>query len=383
MKKIGVYLLSAAMFLSVIFGGNAGISVYADTQEMQDGMVTLSVETTDTTDTTGMEIGDEVTIDINVPQQMSDSKPMSVSEITGIFSYDEEVFEEIKIGNIEPADGLDKGYSNGRLTFTSNSTNNNPTTVSGTVASVTLKVKKATDTTTFSYKEIEISAADTTYQNGKDEVEVTNSKKDSRTFEFDMATTATVHDKAILTVPVKIEQNTGFSALGITVEYGSGLIYKSVDLSSEMKAYVDCKEYSNVSTGKLTIAIAALKDIKLVGTDLLYLNFEATPDSLDITADIKVTVTQVENQSLVSMNGANKSKTCTVSFEEELKLGDVNGDGNINLIDASYVLQSYNGVRDLTSDQIERADVNGSDTVTLVDAFRIMKYYNGAIKSFQ
>ena len=63
-------------------------------------------------------------------------------------------------------------------------------------------------------------------------------------------------------------------------------------------------------------------------------------------------------------------------------LGDVNGDGNINLIDASYVLQSYNGVRDLTSDQIERADVNGSDTVTLVDAFRIMKYYNGAIKSF-
>ena len=380
MKKIGVYLLSAAMFLSVIFGGNAGISVYADTQEMQDGMVTLSVGTTDTT---GMEIGDEVTIDINVSQQMSDSKQMSVSKITGIFSYDEEVFEEIKIGNIEPADGLDKGYSNGRLTFTSNSTNNNPTTVSGTVASVTLKVKKATDTTTFSYKEIEISAAaDTTYQNGKDEVEVTNSKKDSRTFEFDMATTATVHDKAILTVPVKIEQNTGFSALGITVEYGSGLIYKSVDLSSEMKAYVDCKEYSNVSTGKLTIAIAALKDIKLVGTDLLYLNFEATPDSLDITADIKVTVTQVENQSLVSMNGANKSKTCTVSFEEELKLGDVNGDGNINLIDASYVLQSYNGVRDLTSDQIERADVNGSDTVTLVDAFRIMKYYNGAIKSF-
>ena len=379
MKKLGVYLLSAAMFLSVIFGGNAGISVYADTQEMQDGMVTLSVGTTDTT---GMEIGDEVTININVSQQMSDSKPMSVSKITGIFSYDEEVFEEIKIGNIEPADGLDKGYSNGRLTFTSNSTNNNPTTVSGTVASVTLKVKKATDTTTFSYKEIEISAADTTYQNGKDEVEVTNSKKDSRTFEFDMATTATVHDKAILTVPVKIEQNTGFSALGITVEYGSGLIYKSVDLSSEMKAYVDCKEYSNVSTGKLTIAIAALKDIKLVGTDLLYLNFEATPDSLDITADIKVTVTQVENQSLVSMNGANKSKTCTVSFEEELKLGDVNGDGNINLIDASYVLQSYNGVRDLTSDQIERADVNGSDTVTLVDAFRIMKYYNGAIKSF-
>ena len=83
------------------------------------------------------------------------------------------------------------------------------------------------------------------------------------------------------------------------------------------------------------------------------------------------------------MNGANKSKTCTVSFEEVLKLGDVNGDGNINLLDASYVLQSNNGVRDLTSDQIERADVNGSDTVTLVDAFRIMKYYNGAIKSFQ
>ena len=61
MKKLGVYLLSAAMFLSVIFGGNAGISVYADTQEMQDGMVTLSVGTTDTT---GMEIGDQRNTDM-------------------------------------------------------------------------------------------------------------------------------------------------------------------------------------------------------------------------------------------------------------------------------------------------------------------------------
>ena len=72
----------------------------------------------------------------------------------------------------------------------------------------------------------------------------------------------------------------------------------------------------------------------------------------------------------------------SVDFVEGKKLGDVNQDENINLLDATYVLQAYNGVRKLTETQEKLADVNGDKKVNLVDVLKIMKYCNGEIKNF-
>lgn len=373
MKKLGVYLLTAAMLLSIAFGGFAMENVFANPINITSE-IGLSVGSGNAT---GMEIGDEVVVQVNM------DTAISLTKVRGTFVYDRNIFETVSVGNIEPVGAsFDIGWNpdNGLLSL---STGNNPAvTASGAIATITLKVKKATDSTVFEFTGVEIDGETTKYENGNVNVNVTNSKKDSREFTIGMASTTTAHDKSVFTVPVKINTNTGFSALGLTVKYGSGLSYQSVELSSEMKAYVDCREYSNTAAGELTISILALKDIKLVDKDLIYLNFAASPASINDTADIEVTVTQVENQSEVSMNGAGEVKTCTVSFKEALKLGDVNGDGKIDLVDASYVLQQYNGVRELNAEQKDRADTNASSTVTLVDALRIMKYYNGAIKSF-
>lgn len=66
----------------------------------------------------------------------------------------------------------------------------------------------------------------------------------------------------------------------------------------------------------------------------------------------------------------------------ETLLGDVNGDGSINLTDAKLIMQYYNGIKELNSQQLQNADVNKDGSVSLTDAKLIMKYYNKEISKF-
>ncbi len=63
-------------------------------------------------------------------------------------------------------------------------------------------------------------------------------------------------------------------------------------------------------------------------------------------------------------------------------LGDVNGDGKINLKDVNMIVSYYNGNSELTEDQIKAADVNGDGKINLKDVNLIVSYYNGNIDSF-
>lgn len=63
------------------------------------------------------------------------------------------------------------------------------------------------------------------------------------------------------------------------------------------------------------------------------------------------------------------------------KLGDVNGDGKVDAVDASKVLSEYarrsssNPVKLFTENQLNVADVDANDHVDAVDASRILAYY--------
>lgn len=59
-------------------------------------------------------------------------------------------------------------------------------------------------------------------------------------------------------------------------------------------------------------------------------------------------------------------------------LGDVNGDGKINAIDARYVLQASSGARTFTDTERRLADVNGDGKVNAIDARRILQIASGA-----
>ena len=62
-------------------------------------------------------------------------------------------------------------------------------------------------------------------------------------------------------------------------------------------------------------------------------------------------------------------------------LGDVNGDGQINVLDALMVLQAINDLLNLDAEQFACADLNGNKTLEAVEVLTILQYANGIIGS--
>ena len=75
--------------------------------------------------------------------------------------------------------------------------------------------------------------------------------------------------------------------------------------------------------------------------------------------------------------------TCTYTVTEvTVVLGDVNGDEEIDILDANLVVAWYNEVRELEDDQLLAADVNDDGEVDIMDANMIVAYYNEVIDAF-
>lgn len=76
----------------------------------------------------------------------------------------------------------------------------------------------------------------------------------------------------------------------------------------------------------------------------------------------------------------------SIEFEKRVvpanfALGDVNGDGDVNAVDASFVLAIYaseavGNTPNLSSAQRTAADVNGDDVINAIDASTILGYYS-------
>lgn len=71
-----------------------------------------------------------------------------------------------------------------------------------------------------------------------------------------------------------------------------------------------------------------------------------------------------------------------VTVGSAVVLGDVNGDGEIDDLDATLVYAHYNEVQLLSGEYLAAADVNGDGEVDDLDATYIYAYYNEVLKSF-
>lgn len=94
--------------------------------------------------------------------------------------------------------------------------------------------------------------------------------------------------------------------------------------------------------------------------------------------------------------GVISSFKTSVSDEEDLKstaeepthpsegymLGDVNLDGEINILDATQLQKMIVGLVESTNESNTAADVNGDNSVDIMDATQIQKYCAGLIDSF-
>lgn len=72
----------------------------------------------------------------------------------------------------------------------------------------------------------------------------------------------------------------------------------------------------------------------------------------------------------------------TLTIEDSVAYGDINGDGSVNMTDVSQVLQYINGAVALTDAQQTAADVSGDGSVNMTDVSLILQYINGKITAF-
>ena len=70
------------------------------------------------------------------------------------------------------------------------------------------------------------------------------------------------------------------------------------------------------------------------------------------------------------------------NLQPTIRVGDVNGDNEIDFRDAQLIIQYEAGLTTLTDNEKTAADVNGDGEVDFRDAQLILKYEAGLITSF-
>ena len=100
------------------------------------------------------------------------------------------------------------------------------------------------------------------------------------------------------------------------------------------------------------------------------------------TADeLKALAPTLGDKFTADRNGVNSGYP-VLAWQLPIVLGDVNGDGKADNLDAALVYAYYNGKQELSARQLAAADVNGDGKVDNHDAALIYALYNGKISAF-
>lgn len=189
-----------------------------------------------------------------------------------------------------------------------------------------------------------------------------------------------------ISVPVYFSRNDGFNKIKLGISYNKNILaFQSVTLAPEVQSTLTQSDYNMSSYGGyLTTEYTAAADVNTSG-NLMYIDFQLANgmtaySNNGISTDVTVAIESVEDQQgdIFSYNSTTSSVTIT---DQQHTLGDVSGDGKVNLIDVLYVIQYYNNTKTFTSAEKTAADVNRDGKVDLTDALKILQYYNGAIKT--
>lgn len=97
-------------------------------------------------------------------------------------------------------------------------------------------------------------------------------------------------------------------------------------------------------------------------------------------ADFQILYPIVMYQNADGDEGEYEKPSATVTLtihpaEEQIKYGDVNGDGTINMLDCAVAFQRYAKRRNLDEEALKAADVNGDGKVDMLDCAIIFQYY--------
>ena len=158
--------------------------------------------------------------------------------------------------------------------------------------------------------------------------------------------------------------------------------------------------YSAFTGGKLIISATANDNLQIDKVELFYRvtgaeswravtmtavndRYSAVIPSSDVTtAGLEYYIRAFDGVNYAYKGTAEQPYVIAVSEAvDRSALGDVNGDGQINVLDALMVLQAINDRLNLDAEQFARADLNGNKTLEAVEVLTILQYANGIIGS--
>lgn len=176
-----------------------------------------------------------------------------------------------------------------------------------------------------------------------------------------------------MTVTVKVDNNAGFANGKIKIEFDDTVIkYKSYHDESIMSTAIT--QVGGTESNFVKYAFVFLDNVSENG-DLFTLTFDVLPDTELKTSNIIITIEELVD---ANTDAEVKAKTVNtaVTVEDKVKFikGDVDGNGQITLNDAMYVIMHVAKKEFLTDEMLPPADVNGDDVITLNDAMAIIMH---------
>lgn len=400
-KKFVAVALAFAMMVPVVFGQTVLTKAEeAETVPAQSKLLALKTSAT----SVSMERGDVFTLSLMPKKAFTVPDGVGLTGKLNFQSHEkdpdtgkpiEDLNANFRIVKVSAPEGWATGYRGDEGVIALSNSGEQDVTPSKAIADIQVEVLKTTNDVNVTLESIKLGAQETTGSGTSDASEknsyitaaVTNVNKGKHEVQLSVPETVKVnvssqYDSDNVYIPVTIEKNTGFNAIAVTFTYDSQkLNYVGYKLSPRALTYLNYKTEDNSKAGLVSICFVGNDDTKFTG-DFLTLEFQPRTTSVG-TTQITPAIKELRDVSGVADLKSSLAKDkISVQFVEGKKLGDVNQDGSINLLDATYVLQAYNGVRKLTETQEKLADVNSDKKVNLVDVLKIMKYCNGEIKNF-
>lgn len=213
----------------------------------------------------------------------------------------------------------------------------------------------------------------------------------------------TVKNGSAVTVPVKLTGMTDLADFNITLTYDSAVLtatkVENGDIINDSKATIN----SNITDGSVRIAgINPADTINANGTVLVKVTFTAnkegaTPVAITVntlkggklavanytTSNGTVTVTanggSVETSTETTTTTETDSTTEATTVDYSTK-GDVNKDGKIDEKDAALILKFIQGIKDETFYDEDAADANGDGVINVLDATWVLNHKGNTSK---
>jgi hypothetical protein len=137
--------------------------------------------------------------------------------------------------------------------------------------------------------------------------------------------------------------------------------------------------------GESVLAVAWARDTAVTLTDedtaLATVTFKVADNTTATSTDLGIVV-KADAVDANTLDTTSEVNAGVVTLGAEYLLGDVNGDGEVNVLDSSLVAQHSAQLITLDSSYLKAADVNGDDEINVLDSSVIAQYAAQLIDSF-